>query len=155
MKKITIFILVIAFMVSVASLAFGRTMEEEKAAVRDYLNVVDAKLATAKQANDTTKIDLLHAEKTATLDRWYKLQAQMETAKPPQVVVVTTHSTEVVTVTNTKEVGRGVALWPHSPFAPRHFCDERTARTRRTGAGGHVQYSGGARRSNPGLSREV
>lgn len=112
MKKIIMFLVIMAFMVSVASIAFGRTIEEERQAVRDYLNVVDAKLATAKQANNKTRVDLLHVEKSATLARWNKLQLQME-AKPvvPQIVVIPTPAPEVVTVHNTAEVGRGVALY--------------------------------------------
>jgi hypothetical protein len=74
--------------------------------------VVDAKLATAKQANNKTRVALLHAEKSATLARWNKLQAQME-AKPvaPQIVIMPTPSIEVVTVPNTLEAGRGVAIY--------------------------------------------
>jgi hypothetical protein len=83
MKKAIIFVVVVAFMASVASVAFARTMAEEMTAVRDYLNVVDAKLATAKQNNNTKRVALLHAEKAATLARWYKLKATMVTAPAP------------------------------------------------------------------------
>ena len=87
MKKAIIFVVVVAFMVSVVSVAFARTMAEEMSAVRDYLNVVDAKLATAKNAKNKKKVDLLHAEKTATLARWYKLKATMVTPTAPAPVV--------------------------------------------------------------------
>jgi hypothetical protein len=83
MKKAIIFVVAMAFLASVASVAFARTMAEEMSAVRDYLNVVDAKLATAKQNKNTTRVRLLHAEKAATLARWYKLKATMVTPTAP------------------------------------------------------------------------
>jgi hypothetical protein len=83
MKKVIIFIVAMAFMASVASVASARTMAEEMTAVRDYLNVVDAKLATAKASKNTKRVALLHAEKTATLARWYKLKATMVTPTAP------------------------------------------------------------------------
>jgi hypothetical protein len=86
MKKAIIFIVVIAFMASVASVAFGRTMEEEKLAVRDYLKVLDAKLAKAKKAGQNAKVNMLHADKAATLARWKKLQASMAVVTPPPPV---------------------------------------------------------------------
>lgn len=87
MKKAIIFVVVVAVMASVTSVAFARTMAEEMSAVRDYLNVVDAKLATAKQNNNTKRVALLHAEKAATLARWYKLKASMVTPTAPAPVV--------------------------------------------------------------------
>ena len=116
MKKYLLIILAVVFLASITTVAFGRTIAEEKQAVRDYLNVVDAKLATAKLDNDTQKIDFLHAEKDATLTRWYKLQAEMENAQPStEVVVIVTPapSAEIVTInnTNTREVGRGLSLY--------------------------------------------
>jgi len=113
-KKAIIFIAIIAIMASIATVAFGRTIEEERQAVRDYLNAVDAKLATAKQANNTARIDLLHAEKAATLARWNKLQIEKEKEKPaqPQIVIIQAPSPEVsYTGHATNEVGRGVALY--------------------------------------------
>jgi hypothetical protein len=83
MKKAIIFIVAMAVMASVTGVAFARTMAEEMSSVRDYLNVVDAKLATAKNAKNEKKIRLLHAEKTATLARWYKLKASMVTPVAP------------------------------------------------------------------------
>jgi len=87
MKKAIIFIVAMAVMAQVTGVAFARTMAEEMSAVRDYLNVVDAKLATAKQNNNTKRVALLHAEKTATLARWYKLKASMVTPTAPAPVV--------------------------------------------------------------------
>jgi hypothetical protein len=102
MKKAIIFIVVVAFMASVTGVAFARTMAEEMSSVRDYLNVVDAKLATAKNAKNTKKIRLLHAEKTATLARWYKLKATMVTptapapAQAPAPIIVKTPAPVVI-----------------------------------------------------------
>jgi hypothetical protein len=101
MKKAIIFLVVVAFMASVASVAFARTMAEEMTAVRSYLNVVDAKLATAKQNKNTKRVALLHAEKAATLARWYKLKATMVTPTapaptPPAPVVNVTQPAPVV-----------------------------------------------------------
>src|SRR3989339_112513 len=106
MKKFIVYLMVFALSTGLASMSFGRTMAEEMTAVRDYLNVVDAKLATAKQAKDTARVALLHKEKAATLLRWEKLKATMETPKPPVIV----------TVPNTKEVGRGVDLYFNGGF---------------------------------------
>ena len=104
MKKAIIFIVAMAVMAQVTGVAFARTMAEEMSAVRDYLNVVDAKLATAKQNKSTKRVALLHAEKTATLARWYKLKASMVTPTvaaptppaPAPVVNVTTPAPVVV-----------------------------------------------------------
>lgn len=114
MRKIIICLVAFAFAAAVANVSFGRTMQEEMDAVRDYLNVVDAKLATAKQAKNKARVDLLHAEKSATLARWEKLKASMVTAQPP--VIIRTPAPPppppvVITVPNTKEAGRGVALY--------------------------------------------
>jgi len=95
MKKFIVCLVAFVFMTTIASVAFGRTMEEEKQAVRDYLNVLDAKLAKAKAAKQSAKVNLLHVEKTATLARWNKLKASMAIVPvppppapvPPPVVV--------------------------------------------------------------------
>jgi hypothetical protein len=114
MKNTLVILLAIAFVATAAMASFGRTLEEEKQAVRDYMNVVDAKLATAKAANNTARVKLLHAEKAATLARWYKLKAQMEAAPAPvaprpAAIIVT--PTPIVMVTPTAESGRGVSLY--------------------------------------------
>ena len=119
MKKFVICLVAFAFVAAIANLAFGRTMQEEMDKVRDYLNVVDAKLATAKQAKNKKKIDLLHAEKTATLARWNKLKASMVTEQAPvapaPIIVnptpVTVSPTPVVIVTPAPLAGRGVSVY--------------------------------------------
>ncbi|OGC08264.1 hypothetical protein A2526_01295 [candidate division WOR-1 bacterium RIFOXYD2_FULL_36_8] len=114
MKKFIICLVAFAFAIGFANISFGRTMAEEMEAVRDYLNVVDAKLATAKQAHDNKRVDLLHAEKAATLARWNKLKASMVTPTPepkPVIIRMATPEPVVVIVPNTKEAGRGVALY--------------------------------------------
>ena len=83
MKKVIIFIVVMAFMASVTSVAFGRTMEEEKQAVRDYLKVLDVKIVKARKANQHAKVTALKAQKSATLARWNKLKASMAVVPPP------------------------------------------------------------------------
>ncbi|MFA4844468.1 MAG: hypothetical protein WC632_05915 [Candidatus Margulisiibacteriota bacterium] len=85
MKKVIIFFVVMAFMASVASVAFGRTIDEEKQAVRDYLKVIDVKIVKARNAKQTVKLSILKADKAATLARWNKLKASLEVA-PPQAV---------------------------------------------------------------------
>ncbi|MFA5840521.1 MAG: hypothetical protein WC890_07765 [Candidatus Margulisiibacteriota bacterium] len=95
MKKFIICLVVFVFTTTIASVAFGRTMDEEKQAVRDYLNVLDAKLAKAKAAKQSAKVNMLHIEKTATLARWNKLKASMVVAPvPPTPVVVQPVSTQ-------------------------------------------------------------
>ncbi|OGC24878.1 hypothetical protein A2291_01910 [candidate division WOR-1 bacterium RIFOXYB2_FULL_42_35] len=126
MKKFIVYLMVFALSTGLASMSFGRTMAEEMTAVRDYLNVVDAKLATAKQAKDTARVALLHKEKAATLLRWEKLKATMETPKPPViirtpapppvVIRIPAPPPVIVTVPNTKEVGRGVDLYFNGGF---------------------------------------
>jgi len=111
MKKLIICLVALFIVTASANVAFGRTMQEEMDAVRDYLNVVDAKLATAKQAKNTARINLLHKEKAATLLRWEKLKATMETAKPPVIIRTPAPDPVIITVPNTEEAGRGVALY--------------------------------------------
>ncbi|MFA4858057.1 MAG: hypothetical protein WC901_05660 [Candidatus Margulisiibacteriota bacterium] len=118
MKKFVICLVALVFVTTLASVTFGRTIAEERQAVRDYLNEVDAKLATAKQANNKERVRLLHAEKSATLARWNKLRAEMEVVQapvpvPPTVVIVQQPAPRPVPVVkkDTKAVGRGVALY--------------------------------------------
>jgi hypothetical protein len=83
MKKAIIFVVVIAFMASVTSVAFGRTMEEEKQAVRDYLTVIDAKIIKYRTSGNKAKMVQLQTEKQGTLARWNKLKASLEVPPPP------------------------------------------------------------------------
>ncbi|MFA5893696.1 MAG: hypothetical protein WC903_07060 [Candidatus Margulisiibacteriota bacterium] len=83
MKKVIILFVVMAFMASVSSVAFGRTIDEEKQAVRDYLKVIDAKIIKARKAKQSAKVTMLKGEKSATLARWNKLKASLEVAPPP------------------------------------------------------------------------
>lgn len=90
MKKSIALFVAFAFVVTVASVAFGRTLDEEKQAVRDYLKVVDAKIVKYRKAGNTAKVKMLQGEKQATLARWNKLQAEMaasEVAPPPPAPV--------------------------------------------------------------------
>ncbi|OGC10861.1 hypothetical protein A3J90_01665 [candidate division WOR-1 bacterium RIFOXYC2_FULL_37_10] len=88
MKKTIALFVALAFILSVASLAFGRTLEEEKAAVRDYLKVIDAKIIKYRNQGNTTKVTVLQKEKSATLKRWEKVKAELmaqdEVTPPPQ-----------------------------------------------------------------------
>jgi len=76
MKKYIALFVAFAFMVTLAGLAFGRTLEEEKQAVRDYLKVIDAKIVKYRKAGNTAKMQLLQGEKQGTLRRWEKLKAE-------------------------------------------------------------------------------
>jgi hypothetical protein len=87
MKKFVVCLVVFVFVTTIASVAFGRTMEEEKQAVREYLNVLDAKLAKAKAAKQSAKVNMLHVEKASTLARWNKLKASMAVAPLPPAPV--------------------------------------------------------------------
>ncbi len=112
MKKFVICFVAFAFVAAIAGATIARSMQDEAQAVRDYLNVVDAKLVKAKQANQSAKINLLHAEKNAALARWNKLQKSMEVAPAPLAPV--TPPPIYVTVPPTPEVirsGRGTALY--------------------------------------------
>lgn len=96
MKKTVICLLVLAFMVSIASVAFARTLEEERDAVRAYLKVVDAKIIKYRKAGNRAKMVQLQKEKQGTLARWNKLKAQMEAAPPPPPPVAPVPSAPVV-----------------------------------------------------------
>src|SRR3989339_754902 len=113
MKKFVICLFAFTFVVAAAGMTFGRTMEEEKQAVRDDLNGVGAKRPTAKQANNKARIKLLHEEKAATLARWYKLKDEMENAVPvvPSPTSIIVNPTPVIIVNPTPEAGRGVGLY--------------------------------------------
>jgi len=80
MKKIIGLFVLVAFAITLASVAFGRTLEEEKTAVRDYLNVIDKKIVKARNLKQTAKMKKLQTEKAGTLKRWAKLQAEMTAA---------------------------------------------------------------------------
>jgi hypothetical protein len=101
MKKFVVCLVTLTFVTAIASVSFGRTFEDEKQAVRDYLDVLDAKLAKAKSAKQLAKVNLLHVEKTATLARWNKLKASVVPASAPVVIKVPAAA----------EVGRGVAIY--------------------------------------------
>lgn len=109
MKKFVVCLFALTFITAVASVTFGRTMEEEAVAVRDYINLLDAKLVKAKKANQSKKINLLHAEKNATLLRWNKLKAAMVVApapvEPKPIIVNMPPTSEVI------REGRGITLY--------------------------------------------
>lgn len=88
MKRSVAWLVVLAFVVAIASVVFARTLEEEKQAVRDYLKVIDAKIVKARKAGQAVKVTKLQAEKKGTLARWDKLKAEMEgvIAPPPPPV---------------------------------------------------------------------
>lgn len=77
MKKAIVFIVVMAFMASIANVALGRTIEEEKLAVQDFLKVIDAKIIKARNAGQFAKTTKLKADKAGTLARWNKLKASL------------------------------------------------------------------------------
>lgn len=85
MKKMIALFIAVTFVATVAGMAFGRTLEEERDAVRAYLKVVDAKIIKYRKAGNTAKMKVLQAEKAGTLRRWEKLKAQMTApvAPPP------------------------------------------------------------------------
>jgi len=87
MKKAVVYMLVMAFVFSIVSVAFARTIDEERDAVRSYLKVIDAKIIKYRKAGNTAKMKVLQADKRATLARWEKLKAQMAaTPAPPPVM---------------------------------------------------------------------
>lgn len=109
MKKFVVCLVAFVFVAAVASVTFSRTMQDEAQAVRDYLDIIDAKLVKAKQANQSEKINLLHAEKNASLARWNKLKASMKAAPAP-----VTPQPIYVEVPPAQEVireGRGIAIY--------------------------------------------
>ncbi len=118
MKKTTVFLLAAAFVAATAVSSFATAMDDEKQAVRNYLNVLDAKLAKAKGAGQSAKVNQLHVEKNATLARWNKLKTQMEDAQRPIIVtpapepmVVNPTPVNITVVNPTPEAGRGVAVY--------------------------------------------
>jgi hypothetical protein len=83
MKKIIALTVAVAFVVSLAGMVFGRTMVEERDAVRAYLKVIDAKIIKYRKAGNTAKMKGLQADKAATLRRWEKLKASMVSPMTP------------------------------------------------------------------------
>jgi hypothetical protein len=83
MKRTLAYLLLLSFVLGIAGVAFARTLDEEKAAVRAYLKVIDAKIIKARNAKQTAKVKLLQGQKAATLARWNKLQASMIVPPPP------------------------------------------------------------------------
>jgi hypothetical protein len=107
MKKTITILLAIAFVATAAMSSFGATaMDDEAQAVRNYLKVVDAKLAKAKKANQSAKVNQLHAEKAATLARWNKLKASKV---PPAPVIV--NPAPIVIINPPAQTGRGVGIY--------------------------------------------
>ncbi|MCX5748758.1 MAG: hypothetical protein NTZ10_00720 [Candidatus Saganbacteria bacterium] len=110
MKNFVIYFVALVFVAAVASVTLGSTaMEDEAQAVRNYLNVIDAKLAKAKKTTDAAKVNQLHAEKAATLARWNKLKASKVVAPTPATIIV--NPTPVVIVTPPAKAGRGLGLY--------------------------------------------
>jgi len=83
MKRLIALLVVAAFVATVAGMAYGRTLIEERDAVRAYLKVVDAKIIKARKAKQTAKVKVLQSEKKATLARWEKLKSQLEAGVTP------------------------------------------------------------------------
>jgi len=85
MRKLIALLVVVAFVVTLAGMVFGRTLEEERDAVRAYLKVIDAKIIKYRKAGNTAVVKKLQGEKAATLKRWEKVKAQMgaEGITPP------------------------------------------------------------------------
>jgi len=90
MKRTIALFIAIAFVATVAGMAFGRTLDEERDAVRAYLKVIDAKIIKYRKAGSTAKMKVLQADKAGTLRRWEKLKAQMtaQVAPPPPAAPV-------------------------------------------------------------------
>jgi hypothetical protein len=109
MKKYIALFVAFAFMVTLAGLAFGRTLEEEKQAVRDYLKVIDAKIIKARKAGQTAKVKVLQGEKQGTLRRWEKLKAEMEAQ--PVAPAVAPAPTPAPVVAKPAAVGGGLFGW--------------------------------------------
>ena len=83
MKKVIAILIAIAFVASVAGTVFGRTLDEERDAVRAYLKVIDAKIIKARNAGQKVKVSQLRGEKVNTLKRWEKLKAAMAMEAAP------------------------------------------------------------------------
>lgn len=78
--------MIFAFAAALGSAVYGRTFEQEKEAVRNYLDVLDSKLEKAKKQNQSAKVNLLHALKVKTL----ALVAEEEPVVDEPVVVPVT-----------------------------------------------------------------
>lgn len=83
-KKIVALFVIAAFVVTLAGLASGRTLAQERDAVRAYLKVLDAKIIKYRSAGNASKVKQLQKIKAATLRRWAKIRAEMmKKAAPP------------------------------------------------------------------------
>ena len=87
MKKVIIFAVLIGFMFSVSNVAFGRTLQEERLAVQDFMLVIDAKIVKAKTNNQYAKVTAMKAQKADALARLNKLDKAIAAAAVPAPVV--------------------------------------------------------------------
>jgi hypothetical protein len=109
MKKLIIFIVGLAFVVSVGGASFGRTLAEEKTAVQSFLKLLDAKINKAKKANQFAKVTSLRAQKAATLAHWASLNTPAVVAPvAPPVAPVLPPAPVVVKPAPTRLFGWGI-----------------------------------------------
>ena len=88
MNKYMVFLAVFVFATVLAGTIHGRTVEEEKEAVRNYLIVLDAKLEEAKKLNQSAKVVLLHAQKATALALVEEKPVVYKSAIAPETFVI-------------------------------------------------------------------
>ncbi|OGC06856.1 hypothetical protein A2526_05465 [candidate division WOR-1 bacterium RIFOXYD2_FULL_36_8] len=77
MKRFIALLMLSAFIFSLVGISFGKTLEEEKTAIREYLNVLDTKILKYKKQGNAKKVKQLQAEKRAMLKRWDKTRGEL------------------------------------------------------------------------------
>ena len=81
MKRYSLIVVLFFFVAAIASAAFARTLEEEKSAVRTYLQEIDAKIVKYRRQGNSAKVKQIQADKKKTLARWEKLKTELEDAQ--------------------------------------------------------------------------
>ena len=82
MKKYIVCLVALVFVAAVASATFGRTVENEKLAINNYITVLDKRIAKAHKAGQNALENRLFAIKQAQL-------ARLDALNPKKVVVTT------------------------------------------------------------------
>jgi uncharacterized membrane protein YeaQ/YmgE (transglycosylase-associated protein family) len=77
-------------MTVLAGSMYGRTVNEERQAVRVYLDVLDAKLEKAKKLNQHAKVNILHAQKVIALTLVDEEPIEYRSEAVPATVVLVT-----------------------------------------------------------------
>ena len=112
MKKLIVCLAAFALVAGISSVTFGRTVEEEKQAIRNYIEVLDTRIAKAQKIKDYAHENRLFAIKQAQLARLAKLDPTAIVAPAPAPTA------EIIKVYSSAEAdaGRGVKVYANGGY---------------------------------------